>query len=149
VSFHGPRPSFLRVALLSVRGAMSLGLLCTVTFEFVAPPPLSRVTLSPSVATVEAGASARVELVYAPLPTDTPETVVGSSVPSTVAASGVGSGSGSEPGSSSSSGAPQTIPRHVGAIVVSQEAQSNEPWSAHARWTIPCFMRPAGASAGA
>lgn len=33
------------------------------------------------------------------------------------------------------------IPDHVGSVVVSTAVGHQEPWSRHARWTLPCFVK--------
>lgn len=59
-----------------------------------------------------------------------------------VQVAGAGSGAGASAGSVSD------VPPAVGSVVVSAAKRPCEPWSKHARWTIPCFMRVGDAPAG-
>ena len=92
------------------------------SFEIIPPPAVARVKLSPLVDTLESGASVRVELVFAPTPDDYDDDT---------------SDGKSDDGA---------IPPAVGSLVVSQKERPCEPWSKHASWTVPIFMRADGSA---
>lgn len=107
-----------------------------VTFELIPPPAESRVTIAPLVDTIPPMGSTRVEVLFSPTAADVP--AKGEDGDDNGAA-GAGSGAGS---------ASLDVPSAVGSVVVSAAKRPCEPWSKHARWTIPCFMRVGDAPTG-
>jgi hypothetical protein len=91
-----------------------------VSFEWIPPPSeQSHIAISPLVSTLAAGESGRVEIAFTPKPMGDP-----------------------------TGGEEKDVPPHVGSVMISQAVKSSEPWSAHASWTVPCFLARSGSKPG-